>query len=208
MIAAEYDNPDGVPISAILFGGRRASTVPLVYESRNWTHGTFVGATLSSETTAAATGAVGVVRRDPMAMLPFIGYHAGDYMQHWINIGKQADESKLPKIYQVNWFRKDKDGHWLWPGFGDNSRVLKWVVERLEGEADAVETPIGLVPAAGAIDTEGLDMAPDDIDKAVAVDLDEWRAELPLIEEWFAKIGDRLPAQLHAELDGLKERLA
>ncbi|HOI04719.1 MAG TPA: phosphoenolpyruvate carboxykinase domain-containing protein, partial [Dermatophilaceae bacterium] len=172
------------------------------------THGTFVGATLSSETTAAATGAVGVVRRDPMAMLPFIGYHAGDYMQHWINIGKQADESKLPKIYQVNWFRKDKDGHWLWPGFGDNSRVLKWVVERLEGEADAVETPIGLVPAAGAIDTEGLDMAPDDIDKAVAVDLDEWRAELPLIEEWFAKIGDRLPAQLHAELDGLKERLA
>jgi phosphoenolpyruvate carboxykinase (GTP) len=129
-------------------------------------------------------------------------------MQHWINIGKQADESKLPKIYQVNWFRKDKDGHWLWPGFGDNSRVLKWVVERLEGEADAVETPIGLVPAAGAIDTEGLDMAPDDVTKAVAVDLDEWRAELPLIEEWFAKIGDRLPPQLHAELDGLKERLA
>lgn len=208
MIAPEYDNPDGVPISAILFGGRRASTVPLVYESRNWTHGTFVGATLSSETTAAATGAVGVVRRDPMAMLPFIGYHAGDYMQHWINIGKQADESKLPKIYQVNWFRKDKDGHWLWPGFGDNSRVLKWVVERLEGEAEAVETPIGLVPAPGAIDTEGLDMAPDDVTKAVAVDLDEWRAELPLIEEWFAKIGDRLPAQLHAELDGLKERLA
>jgi phosphoenolpyruvate carboxykinase (GTP) len=208
MIAAEYDNPDGVPISAILFGGRRASTVPLVYESRNWVHGTFVGATLSSETTAAATGAVGVVRRDPMAMLPFIGYHAGDYMGHWITIGKQADESKLPKIYQVNWFRKDKDGHWLWPGFGDNSRVLKWVVERLEGEADAVETPVGLVPAPGAIDTEGLDMAPDDIAKAVAVDVDEWRAELPLIEEWFAKIGDRLPEQLRAELEGLKARLA
>jgi phosphoenolpyruvate carboxykinase (GTP) len=207
---AEYDDPT-------VSRSRRSSsvavaqdTVPLVYESRDWTHGTFVGATLSSETTAAATGAVGVVRRDPMAMLPFIGYNAGDYMQHWINIGKQADESKLPKIYQVNWFRKRQETAtgFLWPGFGDNSRVLKWVVERLEGEADAVETPIGLVPAAGAIDTEGLDMAPDDIDKAVAVDLDEWRAELPLIEEWFAKIGDRLPAQLHAELDGLKERLA
>ena len=144
--APEYDNPDGVPIAAILFGGRRKTTMPLVYESRDWQHGTFIGATLSSETTAAATGAVGVVRRDPMAMLPFIGYHAGDYVGHWLEIGKGADTSKLPRIFGVNWFRRDEDGSFLWPGFGDNSRVLKWVVERLEGEADAVETPIGLVP--------------------------------------------------------------
>jgi phosphoenolpyruvate carboxykinase (GTP) len=207
MIAPEYDNPDGVPIDAILFGGRRASTVPLVYESRDWTHGTFVGATLSSETTAAATGAVGVVRRDPMAMLPFIGYHAGDYMNHWIEIGKQADASKLPRIFQVNWFRKDEEGNWLWPGFGDNSRVLKWVIERLDGDAEAVETPIGLVPAPGAIDTTGLDMSDEDVAKAIAVNREDWLKELPLIDEWFAQIGDRLPAQLRAELDGLKQRL-
>ncbi|HEX2706182.1 MAG TPA: phosphoenolpyruvate carboxykinase (GTP) [Candidatus Lustribacter sp.] len=207
MIADEYDNPDGVPIDAILFGGRRASTVPLVYESRDWTHGTFVGATLSSETTAAATGAVGVVRRDPMAMLPFIGYHAGDYMNHWLEIGKAADASKLPRIFQVNWFRKDEDGGWLWPGFGDNSRVLKWVFERLEGVAEAVETPVGLVPAPGALDTTGLDMSDEDVAKALAVNTEDWLKEIPLIEEWFAKFGDKLPAQLRAELDGLKERL-
>ncbi len=207
MIADEYDNPDGVPIDAILFGGRRATTVPLVYESRDWTHGTFVGATLSSETTAAATGAVGVVRRDPMAMLPFIGYHAGDYMNHWLEIGKQADASKLPRIFQVNWFRKDEDGKWLWPGFGDNSRVLKWVVERLDGDAEAVETPVGLVPAPGALDTTGLDMSDEDVAKAIAVNVEDWQKELPLIEEWFAKFGDKLPAPLAAELDGLKERL-
>ncbi|MEI2779090.1 MAG: phosphoenolpyruvate carboxykinase (GTP) [Tetrasphaera sp.] len=207
MIAPEYDNPDGVPIDAILFGGRRASTVPLVYESRDWTHGTFVGATLSSETTAAATGAVGVVRRDPMAMLPFIGYHGGDYMNHWLEIGKQADASKLPRIYQVNWFRKDADGTWLWPGFGDNSRVLKWVVERLDGEADAVETAVGMVPTPGAIDTTGLNMTEEQVAKALAVDAEEWKKEIPLIEEWFDKFGDKLPAPLRAELDGLKERL-
>ena len=159
IIAAEYDDPNGVPISAILFGGRRKTTIPLVYESRDWAHGVFVGATLSSETTAAATGAVGVVRRDPMAMLPFIGYNAGDYVDHWLEIGKQADESKLPKIFHVNWFRRDDEGgSFLWPGFGDNARVLKWVVERLEGTADAVETPIGLVPAPAPLDTTGLDM--------------------------------------------------
>ena len=207
MIAPEYDNPDGVPISAILFGGRRASTVPLVYESRDWTHGTFVGSILSSETTAAAAGAVGVVRRDPMAMLPFIGYPAGDYMQHWITVGKEHDESKLPKIFQVNWFRKTAEGKWLWPGYGENSRVLKWVVERLEGEADAVETPIGLVPAPGALDITGLNMSEEDVAAALNVDADEWRKELPLIEEWYAKIG-KVPPQLQAELDGLKERLA
>ncbi len=207
MIAAEYDNPDGVPIDAILFGGRRQTTVPLVYESRDWTHGTFVGATLSSETTAAATGAVGMVRRDPMAMLPFIGYHAGDYMNHWLEIGKQADESKLPKIYQVNWFRKDEEGNWLWPGFGDNVRVLKWIVERLDGDAEALETPVGYVPAPGAIDTTGLDMTEEQVAKALSVDLEEWRKELPLIEEWFAKFGDKLPSQLADELATLKANL-
>jgi phosphoenolpyruvate carboxykinase (GTP) len=207
MIAPEYDNPDGVPISAILFGGRRRTTVPLVYEARDWSHGTFIGATLSSETTAAATGAVGVVRRDPMAMLPFIGYHAGDYMSHWFEMGKQADESKLPKIFGVNWFRRDDDGSWLWPGFGDNARVLKWVVERLEGTAEAVETPVGLVPAPGALDTTDLDMSDENVAQALAVDTAEWKAELPLIEEWFDKIGDPLPSQLRDELATLRARL-
>jgi phosphoenolpyruvate carboxykinase (GTP) len=207
MIAPEYDNPNGVPIDAILFGGRRATTVPLVYESRDWAHGVFVGATLSSETTAAATGAVGVVRRDPMAMLPFIGYNAGSYMDHWLDIGKQHDESKLPKIYQVNWFRKTEDGAWLWPGFGDNSRVLKWIVERLDGVAEAVETPVGLVPAPGALDTSGLDMTADEVAEVLAVKDGEWKAEIPLIEEWFAKLGDHLPSQLRNELGTLKERL-
>ena len=144
-----------------------------------------------------------------MAMLPFIGYNAGDYVNHWLEIGKQADESKLPKIYQVNWFRRDdEDGSFLWPGFGDNARVLKWIVERLDGSAEAVETPVGLVPRPEDIDTTGLEMADDDVVKALKVDVEDWRKELPMIEEWFAKIGDRLPAQLHAELDGLKERLA
>ena len=207
MIAPEYDDPQGVPISAILFGGRRKTTVPLVYESRDWTHGTFVGATLSSETTAAATGAVGVVRRDPMAMLPFIGYHAGDYMNHWLEIGKQADASKLPKIFGVNWFRRDEDGSFLWPGFGDNSRVLKWVVERIEGTADAVETPSGFVPTPDSIDVDGLDATPETVAKASKVDVAEWRAELPLIEEWLDKFGEQLPTELRSEYDGLKARL-
>ena len=207
MIAPEYDDPQGVPISAILFGGRRKTTVPLVYESRDWTHGTFVGATLSSETTAAATGAVGVVRRDPMAMLPFIGYHAGDYMNHWLEIGKQADASKLPKIFGVNWFRRDEDGSFLWPGFGDNSRVLKWVVERIEGTADAVETPIGFVPTPDSIDVDGLDATPETVAKASKVDVAEWRAELPLIEEWLDKFEEQLPTELRSEYDGLKARL-
>ncbi|MGG5259214.1 phosphoenolpyruvate carboxykinase (GTP) [Phycicoccus avicenniae] len=208
MIAAEYDNPDGVPIDAILFGGRRKTTVPLVYESRDWAHGVFVGATLSSETTAAATGAVGVVRRDPMAMLPFIGYHAGDYMQHWLDIGAQADPEKLPKVFQVNWFRRDdQDGSFLWPGYGENARVLKWVVERLDGTAEAVETPVGLVPAPGAIDTTGLEMTEEQLAKALRVDPEDWRAELPLIEEWFARIGDKLPAALAAELATLEEHV-
>jgi len=208
MMAAEYDEPNGVPIDAILFGGRRKTTVPLVFESRDWAHGVFIGATLSSETTAAATGAVGVVRRDPMAMLPFIGYNAGDYVNHWLEIGKQADESKLPRIYGVNWFRRDdEDGSFLWPGFGDNARVLKWIVERLDGRADAVETPVGLVPTIEALDTTGLDMTTEQVEKALAVDADDWNAELPLIDEWFAKFGDALPTQLADELSTLKARL-
>jgi len=205
--APEYDNPDGVPISAILFGGRRKTTIPLVYESRDWTHGTFVGATLSSETTAAATGAVGVVRRDPMAMLPFLGYNATDYFGHWLQIGKQADASKLPRIFGVNWFRRDEDGSFLWPGYGENSRVLKWIVDRLEGDAEAVETPIGLVPAPGALDIDGLDVTEEHLAKAGAVRPEEWAEELPLIEEWFTKFGDELPAELWAEFDGLKARI-
>jgi len=208
ILAAEYQDPLGVPISAIVFGGRRKSTIPLVVQSRDWQHGVFMGATCSSETTAAATGAVGVVRRDPMAMLPFIGYHAGDYFQHWLDIGKSADAAKLPLVFYVNWFRKDSDGAYLWPGFGENSRVLKWIVERVEGSAQAEETPVGLVPAEGALDLTGLgEVTPEQVAKALAVHPEEWRAELPLIEEWFAKIGDKVPSSLLDELDGLKQRL-
>jgi phosphoenolpyruvate carboxykinase (GTP) len=166
-----------------------------------------MGATLSSETTAAATGAVGVVRRDPMAMLPFIGYNAGDYFAHWINVGKGADASKLPEIFYVNWFRRDADGGFLWPGFGENSRVLKWVVDRLEGTTGTVETAIGLVPTAGALDIDGLNMTLDQVQAALAVDPEEWKAEIPLIEEWFDKIGDTVPTSLRDELDSLKLRL-
>ncbi len=207
ILAAEYDDPRGVPIDAILFGGRRKTTIPLVFEARDWTHGTFLGATLSSETTAAAIGQVGVVRRDPMAMLPFIGYHAGDYMNHWISIGKDNDESKLPRIFYVNWFRRDDEGGFLWPGFGENSRVLKWVVERIEGQAAAEETAIGHVPAPGSLDTDGLDMTEEALTAALAVDPEEWKAEIPQIQEWFEKFGDELPTVLWAELDGLKARL-
>ncbi len=207
VLAAEYDDPRGVPIDAILFGGRRKTTVPLVTEARDWTHGTFMGATLSSETTAAATGAVGVVRRDPMAMLPFIGYNAGDYFNHWISVGKDNDAAKLPKIFYVNWFRRDDDGSFLWPGFGENSRVLKWVIDRIDGQAQAVETPIGHVPAPGSLDLDGLDLTPDQVTKALAVDVEEWKAELPQITEWFETSGDTLPAVLWTELDGLRARL-
>ncbi len=207
ILAPEYDDPKGVPIDAILFGGRRKTTIPLVTEARDWTHGTFMGATLSSETTAAATGQVGVVRRDPMAMLPFIGYNAGDYFNHWITVGKDNDAAKLPRIYYVNWFRRDDDGGFLWPGFGENSRVLKWVVERMEGQAEAVETPIGHVPTPGSLDTEGLDLTDDELAQALAVDVEEWKAEIPQITEWFEKFGENLPAVLWTELDGLKARL-
>ncbi|GAA4922646.1 phosphoenolpyruvate carboxykinase (GTP) [Stackebrandtia albiflava] len=212
ILADAYDDPRGVPIDAILFGGRRAGTIPLVSQSRDWNHGVFQGATLSSETTAAAVGKVGVVRRDPMAMLPFIGYHAGDYFSHWIDMGKGpaggGDADRLPKIFYVNWFRRGEDGRFLWPGFGENSRVLKWVVERLEGTAEARETPVGFVPTPEALDTDGLDISRDDLVAALAVDPEEWRAELPSINEWFERFGDKLPGVLWAELDALKARLA
>ena len=207
ILAPEYDDPKGVPIDAILFGGRRKTTIPLVTEARDWTHGTFMGATLSSETTAAATGQVGVVRRDPMAMLPFIGYNAGDYFNHWITVGKDNDAAKLPRIFYVNWFRRDEDGGFLWPGFGENSRVLKWVVERIEGQAEAIETPIGHVPTRESLDTEGLSMSAEALEAALAVDPEEWKAELPQITEWFEKFGENLPAVLWTELDGLRARL-
>jgi phosphoenolpyruvate carboxykinase (GTP) len=207
ILAPEYDDPRGVPIDAILFGGRRKDTVPLVFEARDWTHGTFLGATLSSETTAAAVGQVGVVRRDPMAMLPFIGYNAGDYFNHWITLGKVNDEAKLPRIFYVNWFRRDDEGGFLWPGFGENSRVLKWIVERIDGQAAAEETAIGHVPAAGALDTDGLDLTEEALAAALAVDEEEWKAEIPQIQEWFEKFGDQLPTVLWTELDGLKARL-
>ncbi|GAA2514851.1 phosphoenolpyruvate carboxykinase (GTP) [Pilimelia columellifera] len=212
ILAPEYDDPRGVPIDAILFGGRRKTTIPLVSEARDWVHGVFQGATLSSETTAAAVGQVGVVRRDPMAMLPFIGYNAGDYFRHWIEMGKGAgagagDAAKLPKVFYVNWFRRGDQGQFLWPGFGENSRVLKWVVERLEGRAGAVETAVGLVPTAADLDLDGLDVTEADIEAALRVDDEEWKAEIPQITEWFDKFGDKLPAVLWAELDALKARV-
>jgi phosphoenolpyruvate carboxykinase (GTP) len=207
ILAPEWEDPNGVPISAILFGGRRKTTIPLVNESFDWQHGTFLGATLSSEKTAAAAGAVGQVRRDPMAMIPFIGYNVGDYFQHWVDVGKGADADKLPRIFYVNWFRRGDDGRFLWPGFGENGRVLKWIIERLEGKAAASETPIGHVPTADQIDTEGLSEPAEDIEASLAVDVAEWKAEIPLIEEWFDTIGDKLPTSMRDELEALKQRL-
>ncbi|QRY52959.1 phosphoenolpyruvate carboxykinase (GTP) [Mycolicibacterium septicum] len=207
-LAPEWDDPQGVPISAILFGGRRKTTVPLVTQARDWQHGVFIGATLGSEQTAAAEGKVGTVRRDPMAMLPFLGYNVGDYFQHWIDIGKNADESKLPAVFFVNWFRRGEDGRFLWPGFGENSRVLKWAIERIEHKADGKSTPIGIVPTAADLDLSGLDVDAADVDEALAVNAEEWRAELPLIEEWFEFVGEKLPTGIKDEFDALKHRLA
>ena len=207
-IAPEWEDPAGVPISAILFGGRRASVVPLVFQSFDWRHGVFLGSIMASETTAAAVGAVGKLRRDPFAMLPFCGYNMGDYFGHWLRIGAEApDPSVLPKIFYVNWFRKDADGRWLWPGFGDNSRVLEWVFQRVSGRADAVETPIGFVPARGEIDLEGTRMSKEDMEELLRVDVDEWRAEVPLVRAHFAQFGDHLPVELAEALDDLERRL-
>jgi len=208
VIAPEWEDPKGVPISAILFGGRRSSVVPLVQEARNWRQGVFLGSIMASETTAAQAGAVGKLRRDPFAMLPFCGYNIGDYLGHWLLIGASADAAKLPRMFYVNWFRKSPEGRWLWPGFGENSRVLAWIFDRVAGTADAVETPVGLVPAAGGIDTDGLDVAPDDMAELLRVDPDEWRAEVPSIEEHYANLGERLPVELRDELNALEKRLS
>ena len=207
-LAPEWDDPQGVPISAILFGARRKTTVPLVTQARDWQHGVFIGATMGSEQTAAAEGKVGTVRRDPMAMLPFIGYSVGDYFAHWIDIGKKSDESKMPKIFFVNWFRRGDGGRFLWPGFGENSRVLKWVIERIEQKAGGRTTPIGTVPSAEDLDLSGLDVDTADVDAALAVNVSEWRQEIPLIEEWFEFVGEKLPTGIKDEFDALKHRLA
>jgi phosphoenolpyruvate carboxykinase (GTP) len=202
----EMENPKGVPISAFIFGGRRATTMPLVFQAFDWNHGVFVGAGMGSETTAAATGAVGVVRRDPFAMLPFCGYNMGDYFGHWLKMG--AKSAKAPKVFHVNWFRKDKNGKFLWPGFGQNMRVLQWVLERCEGKGAATTTPIGHVPAAGAISTQGLDVSPDQMKELLAVDKTEWATEAKGIAEFFGQFGDRLPAAMKQQLDELNKRLA
>lgn len=208
IIAPEWEDPKGVPISAILFGGRRASAVPLVTESFTWQHGVFLGANVASEKTAAAEGKVGELRRDPFAMLPFCGYNMGDYMQHWIDVGAdKPDQSKLPKIYYVNWFRKDEAGRFVWPGFGENSRVLKWIVERLEGRAEGVETPIGILPAKGSLDTEGLDLSEADLDFLLDVDKEVWREEAALIPGHLETFGEHAPKELWDEYRALVRRL-
>jgi len=206
-IAPEWEDPAGVPIDAFLFGGRRSSVAPLVYEAFDWEHGMFLGATMASETTAAATGAVGQLRRDPFAMLPFCGYNMGDYFAYWLQIGREHDTTKLPRIFCVNWFRKGEDGGWLWPGFSENSRVLEWIVRRCEGSADAVDTAIGRLPRPRALNTKGLKIAPERVEQLLHVDNEEWRAELPSLREHFAKFGERLPDELRSQLDALSERL-
>lgn len=206
-ISPEFNNPQGVPISAMVFGGRRAKTAPLVYQSFDWKHGVFVGSTMASETTAAATGAVGVVRRDPMAMLPFCGYHMGDYFAHWLEMGEKLGD-KAPKIFNVNWFRTDDEGHFIWPGFGDNMRVLMWIVDRCKGTADAVETPIGYEPKPEDINIEGLDIDLDTVKGLLNVDVELWKEEAKGIHEFYAKFGDKLPEELKNQLAALEERLA
>src|SRR5437773_2658216 len=207
VIAPEWEDPKGVPIDAILFGGRRAGGIPLVIEAFNWQHGTFLGATASSETTAAITGKIGQLRRDPMAMLPFCGYHMGDYFSHWLQMGRLADASQLPRLFYVNWFRKDEDGHFLWPGYGENSRVLAWIFERCAGRAAATDTELGRLPAPGALPTDGLELPPGALDAMLSVDQDAWRAELPLIEQHYAIFGNHLPQKLRDELEALRARL-
>ncbi len=206
VIAEEWEDPKGVPISAILFGGRRATVVPLVNEARDWQHGTFLGSIIGSEKTAAAAGKVGDLRRDPMAMLPFCGYNMADYWNHWLEIGARPG-AQLPKIYCVNWFRKSAGGDFLWPGFGDNGRVLKWIFERCEGTAKAIETPIGNLPAEGELDLEGLDLDPEDLQELLAVETEGWLAELPMIREYYASFGGRTPSALIEQLDALEQRL-
>ena len=208
-ISSEFENPEGVPISAFVFGGRRAKLAPLVYQSRDWNHGVFVGSIMASETTAAAAGAVGVVRRDPMAMLPFCGYNMGDYWQHWIDIGKTLDPDKAPKIFNVNWFRKDDEGNFMWPGFGDNLRVLEWILKRCDGEVDAQETAIGYIPYAKDINIEGLEgeVSLESLESILDVDKSLWANEADGIAEFYQKFGDKLPKELADELETLKANL-
>lgn len=206
IISPDWEKPEGVPIDIFIFGGRRASVMPLVHEAFDWDHGVFMGSTAASETTAANIGAVGNLRRDPFAMLPFCGYNMGDYFQHWFDMGDRLG-NKAPKIFYVNWFRKDANGKFLWPGFGDNSRVLKWMCERVDGKAPARETPIGLLPTEDALDLSGLDISGEVMKELLKVDTEAWKAEIPDIENHFAKFGDRLPKRLAAQLDKLKERL-
>jgi phosphoenolpyruvate carboxykinase (GTP) len=208
VIASEWDDPKGVPISAILFGGRRASAVPLVTEAFDWAHGVFLGSTVASEGTAAAENKVGELRRDPFAMLPFCGYNMGDYFGHWLDVGAKADADKLPRIFMVNWFRKDENGRFVWPGYGENSRVLKWIFERLEGETGAVDTAIGRLPAAGSLDTVGLGLTDAQLNMLTTIDAEVWTEEASLIPAFFEKFGDRLPARLWAEHEALTTRLA
>ncbi len=206
-IAPEWQDPAGVPISGILLGGRRATIVPLVFEAHDFEHGVFLGSIMSSEMTAAAVGEVGKLRFDPMAMLPFLGYHMGDYFAYWLTIGRRKDV-ELPKFFYVNWFRKDEDGKFMWPGFGENSRVMAWIVRRLTGKAEAVETPIGLLPASGEINTDGLDVSAETMAQLLEIDAEGWIAQLPQIRAHYAKFGDKLPPELHAQLDSLERRLA
>jgi phosphoenolpyruvate carboxykinase (GTP) len=205
-IAPEWQDPKGVPVDAILFGGRRASVVPLVCEAFDWQHGTFLGAMVSSETTAAAAGAVGQLRRDPMAMLPFCGYNMGDYFAHWLKIGKQPG-ARMPKVFYVNWFRQDEHGNYLWPGYGENCRVLKWIFERVNDTARAEETPIGLMPASADLDLKGLKLPATQIEKLLEVDVEGWLEEVPRVGEYFTKFGDHMPAALWQQLEELTRRL-
>jgi phosphoenolpyruvate carboxykinase (GTP) len=208
VIAPEWEDPNGVPISAILVGGRRPSTIPLVHESFDWNHGVFLGSIMGSEITAAAiSDKIGQVRRDPFAMLPFIGYHVCDYLQHWINTGKKSDESKLPKIFYVNWFRKDEQGKFIWPGYGENSRVLKWICERVSGEGNAVKTAIGYMPTADDIDTEGLDITKEALESILDVNKEEWLNEIESIKEHYKNYGPKLPQELKDQLAALEQRL-
>ncbi len=208
VIAPEWQDPAGVPISAILIGGRRPSTIPLVHESFDWNHGVFLGSIMGSEITAAAISAnIGQVRRDPFAMLPFMGYHVCDYLQHWLDVGAKTTADKLPKIYYVNWFRKDSKGKWLWPGYGENSRVLKWIVERVSGEGSAVKTPIGYMPTSDAIDTNGLDVSAADMEELLKINKEEWLNEVASIKEHYAKFGAKLPKEMENQLAALEKRL-
>jgi phosphoenolpyruvate carboxykinase (GTP) len=206
VIGKEWEDPKGVPISAILFGGRRATVVPLVHEARSWAHGTFLGSIISSEKTAAAAGKVGELRRDPMAMLPFCGYNMADYWGHWLTVGRR-EGANLPRIFYVNWFRKDDEGRFLWPGFGENGRVLKWIHQRCSQKVSGQETPIGTLPGTGELDLEGLEIDEGALETLTTVDIDDWLAEIPLIREFYARFGDHMPRELVAELDDLEERL-